>query len=46
MQNPSAVSYLSDPAVAAVVGVLVFFAGSAWTLITVIVHEKFVGGKK
>jgi hypothetical protein len=45
MQSQS-VSLLSDPAVTAVVGVLVFFAGSVWTLVAVIVHEKFVGGKK
>ena len=44
--NAQSASVLSDPAVAAVVGVLVFFAGSAWTLLAVIVHEKFVGGKK
>ncbi len=45
MQSQS-VSLLSDPAMLGVMGVLLFFAGSAWTLVAVIVHDKFVGGKK
>jgi hypothetical protein len=44
--NVQSASVLSDPVLAAAIGVLVFFAGSAWTLMAVIVHEKFVGGKK